>query len=173
MAYAGEAGTLLPGQTEVLTAGLAFGNYEQASIYGYKFNDLNDNGVDNSEPRLAGCDDRAGRHQRPGQCGLGQHDDGGQRRVFVHRLGAGVVHGERAKPDRLDANDRRGDVHAHQRPGGGGVCRRGGHAAARSDRGAHRRAGLRQLRTGLDPRLQVQRPERQRRGQQRSAACRL
>ena len=54
MAYAGEAGTLLPGQAEVLTAGLAFGNYEQTSVHGYKFNDLNDNGVDNSEPRLAG-----------------------------------------------------------------------------------------------------------------------
>ena len=31
-----------------------FGNFEQASINGYKFNDLNDNGLDNSEPRLAG-----------------------------------------------------------------------------------------------------------------------
>ena len=27
---------------------------EQTSVHGYKFNDLNDNGVDNSEPRLAG-----------------------------------------------------------------------------------------------------------------------
>ena len=54
VAYAGQAGTLLPGQVEVLTAGLAFGNYEQAAIYGYKFDDLNDNGVDNGEPRLAG-----------------------------------------------------------------------------------------------------------------------
>ena len=55
-----------------VVSGVDFGNYEQASVHGYKFNDLNDNGVDNSEPRLAGCDDRAGRHQRPGQCGLGQ-----------------------------------------------------------------------------------------------------
>ena len=54
VSYAGEAGALLAGQAEVLTSGLAFGNYEQAAIYGYKFNDLNDNGVDNSEPRLAG-----------------------------------------------------------------------------------------------------------------------
>ena len=52
--YAGEAGSLLPGQAEVLTAGLPFGNYEQAAIYGYKFDDLNDNGADNGEPRLAG-----------------------------------------------------------------------------------------------------------------------
>ncbi len=34
--------------------GVEFGNYEQTSIHGYKFNDLNGNGVDNSEPRLAG-----------------------------------------------------------------------------------------------------------------------
>jgi hypothetical protein len=45
---------LLPGQTEVLAAGLAFGNYERTSVHGYAFNDLNDNGVDNSEPRFAG-----------------------------------------------------------------------------------------------------------------------
>ena len=32
VAYAGEAGTLLPGQTEVLTAGLAFGNHEHSVI---------------------------------------------------------------------------------------------------------------------------------------------
>ena len=54
VSYAGEAGTLLPGQTEVLTAGLAFGNYEQASVNGYKFNDLNDSGVDSGDPRVAG-----------------------------------------------------------------------------------------------------------------------
>ena len=54
VSYTGEAGTLLPGQAEVVTAGLAFGNYEQTSIHGYKFNDVNGNGVDNSEPRLNG-----------------------------------------------------------------------------------------------------------------------
>ena len=37
-----------------LVSGVDFGNYEQAAIYGYKFDDLNGNGVDNSEPRLAG-----------------------------------------------------------------------------------------------------------------------
>ncbi len=31
-----------------------FGNYLQTSIHGYKFNDLNSNGVDNLEPRLIG-----------------------------------------------------------------------------------------------------------------------
>ena len=35
-------------------SGVDFGNYEEASVNGYSFNDLNDNGVDNSEPRLAG-----------------------------------------------------------------------------------------------------------------------
>jgi len=54
VAYAGEAGTLLPGQVEVITAGLAFGNFLQTSIHGYKFNDLNGNGQDNADPRLAG-----------------------------------------------------------------------------------------------------------------------
>ena len=54
VSYTGEAGTLLPGQGEVVTAGLAFGNFEQTSIHGYKFNDLNGNGVDNSDPRLNG-----------------------------------------------------------------------------------------------------------------------
>ena len=54
VSYTGEAGTLLPGQAEVVTAGLAFGNFEQTSIHGYKFNDLNGNGVDNSDPRLNG-----------------------------------------------------------------------------------------------------------------------
>jgi protocatechuate 3,4-dioxygenase beta subunit len=53
VAYSGEAGNLLPGQTEVVTAGLAFGNFEQTSIHGYKFNDLNGNGIDNSDPRLS------------------------------------------------------------------------------------------------------------------------
>ena len=33
---------------------VTFGNYEQAALYGYKFNDLNGNGVDNGEPQLAG-----------------------------------------------------------------------------------------------------------------------
>jgi len=32
VAYSGEAGTLLPGQTEVVTAGLAFGNYKPSAI---------------------------------------------------------------------------------------------------------------------------------------------
>ncbi|MGA2255144.1 MAG: SdrD B-like domain-containing protein, partial [Thermoguttaceae bacterium] len=53
VSYSGEAGTLLPGQAEVVTPGLAFGNFEQTSIHGYKFDDLNDNAVDNSEPRLS------------------------------------------------------------------------------------------------------------------------
>ncbi len=34
--------------------GVDFGNFEQTSIHGYKFNDLNANGLNNSEPRLAG-----------------------------------------------------------------------------------------------------------------------
>ncbi|MHB1037748.1 MAG: ice-binding family protein [Pirellulales bacterium] len=34
--------------------GVEFGNFEQTSIHGYKFNDLNDNGQDDGEPRLAG-----------------------------------------------------------------------------------------------------------------------
>jgi protocatechuate 3,4-dioxygenase beta subunit len=54
VAYSGEAGTLLPGQAETVTAGLAFGNFEQTSIHGYKFDDLNGSGVDNSDPRLSG-----------------------------------------------------------------------------------------------------------------------
>jgi hypothetical protein len=54
VAFVGEAGVLLPGQTEVLTAGLGFGNYERTSVHGYKFNDLNGNGLDNTDPRLAG-----------------------------------------------------------------------------------------------------------------------
>ena len=35
-------------------SGVNFGNYERTSVHGYKFNDLNDNGVDNGEPRLGG-----------------------------------------------------------------------------------------------------------------------
>jgi hypothetical protein len=54
VAFQGEAGNLLPGQAEVATAGLAFGNFERTSVHGYKFNDLNGNGVDNSDPRLGG-----------------------------------------------------------------------------------------------------------------------
>ena len=34
--------------------GIDFGNFERTSIHGYKFNDLNGNGLDNSDPRLAG-----------------------------------------------------------------------------------------------------------------------
>lgn len=54
VAYAGEAGTLLPGQVEVIIVDLAFGNYLQTSVHGYKFYDLNGNGQDNGDPRLAG-----------------------------------------------------------------------------------------------------------------------
>ena len=43
-----------PVRPRCFTAGLAFGNFEQTSIHGYKFNDLNGNGLDNSDPRLAG-----------------------------------------------------------------------------------------------------------------------
>jgi hypothetical protein len=35
-------------------SGVNFGNFERTSIHGYKFNDLNDNGVDDSDPRQAG-----------------------------------------------------------------------------------------------------------------------
>jgi type VI secretion system secreted protein VgrG len=35
-------------------SGVNFGNYEQASVNGYKFNDLSDSGVDAGDPRLAG-----------------------------------------------------------------------------------------------------------------------
>jgi hypothetical protein len=34
--------------------GVDFGNFQRTSIHGYKFNDLNDNHLDNGEPRLAG-----------------------------------------------------------------------------------------------------------------------
>jgi hypothetical protein len=54
VAVAGAAGTLLPGQTDVLTAGLAFGNFEQTSIHGFNFNEVNGSSLDNGEPRLAG-----------------------------------------------------------------------------------------------------------------------
>ena len=54
MVYAGEGGVLLPGQTEVIRTTLAFGNYLQASIHGYKFNDLDGNGQNNGDPLLGG-----------------------------------------------------------------------------------------------------------------------
>jgi len=54
VAYAGEAGVLLPGQTEVLVVPLAIGDFLQTSVHGYKFNDVNDNGQDDGDPRLAG-----------------------------------------------------------------------------------------------------------------------
>ena len=53
----GWVNTYAPGSftvTNTDVSGLDFGNYEQTSIHGYKFNDLNGNGVDNSDPRLAG-----------------------------------------------------------------------------------------------------------------------
>jgi len=40
------------GYVEVLDQRLTFGNSELGSIHGYKFNDLNGNGVDDGEPRL-------------------------------------------------------------------------------------------------------------------------
>ena len=59
VAWSGEAtGTILPDQIEVVTAELALGSYERTSIHGYKFNDLNGNGLDDGlaagERRLAG-----------------------------------------------------------------------------------------------------------------------
>ena len=35
-------------------SGVDFGNYERTSVHGYEFNDVNGNGQDNSDPRLAG-----------------------------------------------------------------------------------------------------------------------
>jgi hypothetical protein len=37
-----------------LISGIDFGNFERTSVHGYKFNDLNGNGLDNVDPRLAG-----------------------------------------------------------------------------------------------------------------------
>jgi len=54
VAYLGQADPLLDGQIEVLIDGLAFGNFLQTSIHGYKFHDLNGNGLDDGEPRLEG-----------------------------------------------------------------------------------------------------------------------
>jgi hypothetical protein len=48
-------------------SGVNFGNYEQASVNGYKFNDLSDSGVDTGDPRLAGVTIRL-----VGTNGLGQ-----------------------------------------------------------------------------------------------------
>ncbi len=50
--------TLLSGDviTPADDAALAFGNFFFASINGYKFEDVNGNGVDDGEPRLAGVD---------------------------------------------------------------------------------------------------------------------
>lgn len=48
------------GSGEVVTAeddsDLAFGNFYLGSIYGYKFDDLNGNGIDDAEPRLEGVE---------------------------------------------------------------------------------------------------------------------
>ena len=46
--------TLDPGQFETIDTQLAVANLLTGSIHGYKFNDLNDNNVDDGEPRLAG-----------------------------------------------------------------------------------------------------------------------
>lgn len=44
----------VPGKFETTEPLLAFGNFQFGSIHGYKFDDLNGNGVDDGEPRLSG-----------------------------------------------------------------------------------------------------------------------
>ena len=123
MAYAGEAGTLLPGQTEVLTAGLAFGNYEQTSIHGYKFNDLNGNGLDNSDPRLAGWTILLVGTDGQGNPVSTSTTTVANGEYSFTGLAPGTYTVSEQGADRLDANRGRSDVHADQRSGGGGVCR--------------------------------------------------
>ena len=53
VALPGQA-ALLPGQSESINPDLAVANVLSGSIHGYTFNDLNRNGADDMEPRLAG-----------------------------------------------------------------------------------------------------------------------
>ena len=90
-----------------------FGNFEQTSIHVYEFNDLNGNGVDNSEPRLAGwtivLTGTNGQDHTVSATTFASVNG-----VYSSRLHRGHT-GERAATDRLVANGRQGNVHAHQR----------------------------------------------------------
>jgi hypothetical protein len=53
MAFADQA-VAQPGQVPVVFSDLAFGNFYFGAICGYKFNDLDGQGIDNGDPRLTG-----------------------------------------------------------------------------------------------------------------------
>ena len=155
---------------------LVFGNSFLGSIHGYKFEDLNGNGLDDADPRLPGVEITL-----TGTDGLGN---------AVNATATTDANGEYAFSDLLPGEytvtetppagsvpTTAGDLHGHRREprGAGGRSRPGtdsGWRSASRSRAGFPDAGVRQHLPGLDPRLQVRGRQRQRDRRSRTCACR-